>query len=137
MIYRFDDGSKIEIGWDIEGWDWANNDPTWLASHTSLANGGFFIHGGKVRHQKHIPNGSYGVAEFISILRDMAEGLENPTVRWSSDTGAGDIGLWLEGERAPTKDDALWLAKAKQREADKDKRDLEWILKKHPEWKQP
>ena len=134
MEYRLEDGSTIEIGWDIDGWDWDDDDYSWLASQLSLLDDGFFIHGGYIRHQKHIDHGDYSLEEFISKVRQLAVGLARPMVRWMDDTGGGDEGLWVEGIRSPIQQDVEALAKVRRRKDSEDKSALAAIRRRHPEW---
>ncbi len=55
MNYRMKDGSRVVIDWDVKDWDWDKHDFSWLSSQLSLPDSGFFIHGGRVRHQRHVP----------------------------------------------------------------------------------
>lgn len=121
---------------DIPGWDWDANDYSWLASESGLHVDGvsiFFIHGGRVRHQAHIPSGTYGIEEFCALVRERAKGLDDPIVCWS-DTGDGDLDLWVEGTRLPNKDDLERLESARSHEIYRDRLDAQHLKRRHPEW---
>lgn len=123
------------IGWDVPGWDWADRDYSWLSSKSGIYKDGvsvFFIHGGRVRHQGHIPHGSYGIDEFVAKIRSLAEGLDDPYVEWCSDTGGGDSDLWVEGTRAPNIDDAARLQAARERQERDDHLTLQGIRARNP-----
>lgn len=102
--------------WDVPGWDWDANDHSWLSSRSGISKDGvsiFFIHGGRIRHQAHLPYGWHTVDEFVAMVQERAEGLEDPRVVWSDDTGGGDRGLWIEGTRAPNEEDLARLQHAR------------------------
>lgn len=134
MKYRLEDGSEAEIGWDIDGWDWADQDYSWLSSQTHLPDDGFFIHGGYIRHQRHIPYRDYTVDNFLALIKEFAEGLENVQVVVSEDTGSGDHGFWVEGVRPPNQTDVEALIEVRRRRDHEDERNYKDILKRHPNW---
>ena len=120
--------------WDVPGWDWDEEDNAWLEAGvgdgtTSI----FFIHGGRIRHQAHIPEGHYTVEQFTELVHGYAEGLDNPHIVWLTDTGGGDCGLWVEGTRAPNVADLERLQKARERIARSDRLTLKSLRKKYPE----
>ena len=135
MKYHLADGSEAEIGWDIDGWDWGEHDFSWLSSQTQLPDEAFFIHGGHVRHQRHIPWGEYSVQDFIALVQRMGEGIENATVILSQDTGGGDPGFWVEGTRPPQIEDVEALIQTRKRRDRQDDHDYKAILKRHPDWR--
>jgi hypothetical protein len=123
------------IGWDVPGWDWPDNDYSWLEGGITVDGVSvFFIHGGRIRHQAHIPYGYYSVDEFTALLRKYAEGLDNPTLNWVDDTGGGEPGLWLEGTRAPTLADAARLREEREHLEQKDKLAFNYLKRQRPEW---
>lgn len=124
-----------DVKWDVPGWDWADGDYAWLdagvrVDDTSI----FFIHGGRIRHQAHVPFGTYSLEQFTALLYERAEGLDNPHVTWSSDTGDGDYGFWVEGTRPPHEDDLARLQKARERREHQDRVQYMTLRKAHPEW---
>lgn len=121
--------------WEVPGWDWHPNDSSWLDAGARLDGVSvFFIHGGRIRHQAHITCGRYTVDEFVALLRKHAEGLDNPVVRWSEDTGGGEAGLWVEGTRAPGREDLARLKAARRRQLQNDEMEAKALRRRHPEW---
>jgi hypothetical protein len=126
--------TKEDVGWDIPGWDWEPGDNAWLRSGvyengTSI----FFIHGGKIRHQAHLPYGDYKPDEFASLIAERAKGLEDPIVRWEEDTGGGDPGLWVEGVRPPNKEDLARLQSARDRQRRRDRLEIARLRRQYPD----
>lgn len=122
--------------WDVPGWDWEPGDYAWLSSASGLYLDGtsiFFIHGGRIRHQAHIPYGSYTVDEFAALLRDRAAGLDAPTVQWCEDTGGGNCGLWVEGTRPPNESDLARLHAARERQAREDEHTARSLRQRRPD----
>jgi|SRR3990167_433977 len=125
------------IGWDVPGWDWEPADFSWLSSKAGINKDGvwiFFIHGGRIRHQAHLPHGSYTVEEFIDWLHQRAAGLDGVRVNWMADTGGGDPDFWLEGTRPPNVEDVARLQSARDRQRRNDKNEFTRLKKLHPEW---
>ena len=114
--------------WNVPGWDWDRGDHAWLSSESGIYKDGtsiFFIHGGRIRHQAHIPYGLYAVEEFCSMIRERAAGLDDPKVCWSEDTGGGDQGFWVEGTRLPNDEDLARLQVARNDQALQDRADTD------------
>jgi hypothetical protein len=118
------------------GWDWPEDDFSWLTSKSGLTrnepDGGvtsiFFIHGGRIREQAHIPEGRHGLDTFIEALRSRATGLDDPCIVISySEDGTS---LWLEGTRMPREDDIHRLEAARERQRKEDDRILADINKR-------
>lgn len=125
------------VGWDVPGWDWPEGDYSWLASQSGLHVDGtsiFFIHGGRIRHQTHVPEGSYTLAEFTSLLAERMDGLDGPRVCWHLDTGNGEASLWVEGTRAPGPDDLNRLQAVRDQQTRDDRSALKGIQRRHPDW---
>ena len=120
------------------GWDWPVDDLSWVASKSGLRrkepDGGetsvFFIHGGRIREQAHIPYGFHDMEVFITLVRKCARGLDNPTVCWVADCGSGEPALWIEGTRIPREDDLLRLEAARKRQREEDDRTMKEIEKR-------
>jgi hypothetical protein len=128
--------------WDVPGWDWGDGDYAWLNSESGLYDpetqtSVFFIHGGRIRHQSHIPHGLYTLAEFQALWKQRAGRLDDPRLVWSEDTGDGDAGLWIEGTRAPDESDLARLQAARARALHADRIGYMSIRKRHPEWFTP
>lgn len=122
--------------WDVPGWDWDDNDFSWLSSRSGIHKDGtsiFFIHGGRIRHQARVPYGNYSVEEFCRLLQQRAEGLDDPIVRWMADTGGGDPGFWVEGTRAPNEEDLERLQHARDLQRRRDEIDARQLRKRRPD----
>jgi hypothetical protein len=117
---------QMGVLWNIPGWDWSEDDVSWLSMI-------FFIHGGRVRHQSHIERGTYTIDQFCDMVREKGEGLDQPMVCWS-DTGDGHADLWVEGTRPPQVDDLRRLKSARESQLREDKISYMVIRKRHPEW---
>jgi hypothetical protein len=112
------------------GWDWPEDDFSWLSSRSGLSrkesDGGytsvFFIHGGRIREQAHIPHGNFAPDKFLELITKRVAGLDKASVNWSSDTGGGDCGFWVEGTRLPTEDDLHRLMSAREQQLKDDAR---------------
>lgn len=122
--------------WDVPGWDWEPDDFSWLSSRSGIHKDGasiFFIHGGRIRHQAHIPDGSYPIEEFVALVTARAEGLDNPRVEWCEDTGGGSAALWVEGTRPPNDEDRARLQAARDRQRRDDEYAARELKKRRPE----
>lgn len=90
--------------------------------------------GGKIiREQRHVPEwgAPYGDFEgFITKLRKLAEGLDNPTIAWHKGHDDEGPSLFIQGERPRTAADDEWLKEAKARQDERDKRDVEYLTKR-------
>lgn len=120
--------------WDVPGWDWDQNDFSWLDAgvyHDGVSI--FFIHGGRIRHQGHISYGYHSIEDFIATVRRLADGLDNPRVCWVEDTGGGDPGLWVEGTRPPREDDLERLHAARDNRSRKDESQLRDLRRRRPD----
>jgi hypothetical protein len=109
--------------WDIPGWDWEEDDYAWLSSRSGIHKDGtsiFFIHGGRIRHQAHIPHGNYSVDEFCQMVRERAEALD-------------DADLWVEGTRPPNEDDLLRLQAARDRQRRHDDLEARELRRRRPD----
>ena len=129
--------SLEDIKWDVPGWDWEQDDFSWLSSRSGIHLDGtsiFFIHGGRIRHQADLPTGHHPLEGFIALLRARAEGLDDPQVVWVNDTGDGDNGLWVEGTRAPVEADVVRLQAARDRQRRHDEIAYAELKKRHPDW---
>lgn len=133
-----EDDHMTDVQWDVPGWDWDPSDYSWLSSRSGIHKDGvsiFFIHGGRIRHQAHVPHGWHTIEEFEQLIRERANGLDDPRVVWCEDTGGGDADLWVEGTRPPNADDLARLEEARARQAREDEftlRDIEARRKAHP-----
>lgn len=119
-------------------WDWPDGDHAWLSSQSGIhrvePDGSlvaiFFIHGGRIRHQAHLPFRRYTLAEFLDKVRALADGLDDPHVIWSNDSGDGDTSLWIEGTRLPNESDVARLNAAKEAQDQMDRINLQQIKKR-------
>ena len=135
MRYTLRDGSTVHVGWDTPGWDWDNDDYSWLRPADSVEDSGWFIHGGMIRHQRHIPVGEYSLEAFMELVTKLGTGLTRPMVLLMSDTGSGDPGFWVEGVRTPTLADVEGLVERRRSNERDDRRLFDRIRKQHPDWK--
>lgn len=122
--------------WDVPGWDWDEGDYSWVSSQSGIHKDGasiFFIHGGRIRHQAHIPYGWHTLDEFFALVRERAEGLDDPRVVWCEDTGGGDAGLWVEGTRPPNEDDLARLQHARDLQKRKDESAARDLRRRRPD----
>lgn len=126
-----------EVGWDIPGWDWDQNDYSWLSSQSGIHKDGasiFFIHGGRIRHQAHVPEGNYTLEEFTTFFNEKTKDLDDAYLCWTNDTGGGIAGLWVEGTRVPNEEDLERLKSAREHQERKDRMDAGLLKQRHPEW---
>lgn len=122
-----------EVGWDIPGWDWEPGDYSWLSSRSGLYHDGvsiFFIHGGRIRHQANLPDGTYSREEFLAWFDKHAEGLDDPRIVWMDDSGDGNAGVWLEGTRPPNESDLARLRAAREHQRLEDEINLRAIMQR-------
>jgi hypothetical protein len=116
---------------------WSEDDTAWLASESGwhgdingCQSSVFFIHGKKIREQRHVPEGSHRIAEMPALLERWSAGLPNASFVWLHDTGGGDAGLWIEGVRDPNEADIARLMQCRKRQLDNDRRELRWLQKR-------
>jgi hypothetical protein len=122
-----------DVRWDVPGWDWEEGDYSWLSSNSGIYKDGvsiFFIHGGRIRHQAHVPTGNYTLEEFVALFEERAAGLDDARLCWTEDSGGGSAGLWIEGTRAPNADDLARLQEARKRQEREDRINLRYIEKR-------
>jgi hypothetical protein len=125
-----------EPKWDVPGWDWDPADYSWLSSKSGIHKDDtsiFFIRGGRIRHQAHFPHGSHDVEDFIRLVRAKAEGLDDPYVVWTGDTGGGEAGLWVEGTRPPNETDLERLRHARAVQERNDERAARALKRRRPD----
>ncbi len=119
--------------WDRNDYSWLSSRSGWHGDVNGCPSSVFFIHGKKIREQRHIPYGEYPVASFPALLEHWAAGLPNARFFWCEDTGDGDSGLWIEGEREPNAADQDRLEQARTRERANAVRDYRSITEKFPD----
>lgn len=119
--------------WDAEDHAWLSSASGWRGDINGCNTSVFFIHGKQVREQRHVPNGSYQVAELPQLFEKWAEGLPDARLVWLEDAGNGDAGLWIEGVREPVEADWQRYEEASARERDRAIRALRDIRRKFPE----
>ena len=109
------------VRWNDPGWDWEPGDHSWLSSrsgtHRTSPDGGhtsvFFIHGGRIREQAHLPVGEFTLSRFQAMLEVRALELDEPRVRVVAEED-GSVGLWVEGTRPPNAEDLERLRVARE-----------------------
>ena len=114
---------------------WGMDDNAWLdAGWGGVINGCsssvFFIHGKRIREQRHIPEGNWPITEMLELVNHWAEGLPGSRLVMCADTGAGDPGFWIEGERDPNAEDLKRLEECRARRDRDDRRDYERLQRK-------
>lgn len=116
--------------WDEGDYSWLGSRSGWHGKLHGTDASVFFIHGKKIREQRHIPE-THGmpVEEFARKLREWSSGLPEPIVMWTRDSGGGDADLWIEGVREPNDADRHRLEEVKQREDAENRRQYERLRK--------
>jgi hypothetical protein len=119
---------------------WPKNDHSWLSSNSGwhgdingCQSNVFFIHGRKIREQRHIPYGSFAVADLPALFAKWSEGLPDARLLFMDDIGGGDPGIWIEGVREPTDADNSRLEEARARMRAKAVQDLDYIHRQFPD----
>ncbi len=107
--------------WPRDDYSWLSSRSGWSGDINGCPSSVFFIHGRKIREQRHIPEGSWSIAELAERLPMWANGLPDARLFWTSDTGGGDAGLWIEGVREPTAIDWKRLDEARARQDAEDR----------------
>jgi hypothetical protein len=95
----------------------------------------FFIHGRKIREQRQVPQGRWTIAQLHERLEQWSAELPNARLVWTQDTGDGDSGLWIEGEREPNEADWQRLREARAHQRRRDEEELARIQRRldaHP-----
>ena len=129
-------GEKCWCGedcWDSNDYSWLASNSGWFGDINGCESSVFFIHGKGIREQRRIPYGNYSLTELLALLPKWMDGLPNARLRWLFDTGDGECGLWIEGERKPNQDDVKRLEDVRIRMKEKAKRDLDYILLRYPD----
>ncbi len=119
--------------WDINDYSWLSSRSGWCGDINGCHSSIFFIHGKKIREQRHIPCGSFPISVLHKLLDKWADGLPNAQLVWSEDTGDGESGLWIEGVREPNNDDKERLAELRVLDYQKATEELKSIFKRYPE----
>ena len=119
--------------WDKNDYDWLDDSANWHGDINGCYASVFYIHGKMIREQRHIPYGSFPIAKLPNLIMYWAEGLANARLEHHEDTGDGDSGWWIEGERPPNEKDAARLEQARQQLRQKARRDLQWIHQRYPD----
>ena len=116
--------------WDADDYSWLSSNSGWRGTihgcHTSI----FFIHGKKIREQRHIPAGHWDIERATELLREWSRGLPNQILIWSHDTGDGDSDLWIDGIREPTAEDWQRLEECRAWQDQDDRRTYERLRRR-------
>src|SRR3990167_11131360 len=110
--------------WDKHDTAWLSSESGWHGEIDGCSVSVFFIHGKKIREQRHIPKQWGSVEDFIAKITRWSAGLTNPQFVYSLDTGDGDYGLWIEGIREPRPEDFVRLQEARARIRDQAQREV-------------
>lgn len=116
--------------WPSDDFAWLDSQSGWRGTFYGCQTSVFFIHGRKIREQRHVPAGRYDIAILPERFAEWARGLPNARLVWSRDTGDGDAGLWIEGERDADEDDLVRLREARERIERNDRREFERLKAK-------
>ena len=117
---------------------WAADDYSWLKAGWGGEISGcdaavFFIHGKKIREQRHFPEGEWPIDTIGAQFAAWAQGLPGARLVYHSDTGDGEPGWWIEGEREPNDEDLKRLREVQDRTEGKERRELERLRGKYGE----
>src|ERR1039458_3009473 len=120
--------------WDLPGWDWADGDYTWLSSQSGVYHDGvyiYFIHGGLIKHEVHVPEGSYAPDEFATFVAQQTAGLDHVRINYMSGGGDDPASLWVTGVRPPNESDLVRLQNARDTQERKDQSEIKRMRRKH------
>lgn len=116
--------------WDAGDYSWLASNSGWHGELHGCQTSIFFIHGRKIREQRHVPSGDWPLSQLPELLARWSTGLPNPRLAWYADTGDGDVGLWIEGEREPNEADNARLQEYRERQEREDRRVFERLKAK-------
>lgn len=116
--------------WDVDDYSWVSSRSGWHGELHGCQTSVFFIHGKKIREQRHTPEGRWGLDEMLQLLIEWSRGLPDPVFIWDRDTGSGDAGFWIEGVREPNDEDIARLQECRDRRDAEDRRTLERIQRR-------
>jgi hypothetical protein len=119
--------------WDKNDYSWLSSNSGWHGDINGCQSSVFFIHGKKIREQRHIPTGYFPVDEIPALFAKWSQGLPGARLTYSHDTGGGDWGLWIEGERDPNGEDWARLEAARERDKEKARREIAYAIQRFPE----
>ena len=121
--------------WPANDFSWLSSNSGWHGNINGCHSSVFFIHGKKIREQRDVPEGTYDINALLNLLVRWSQGLPNPRLVHTHDTGDGDWGLWIEGEREPNDEDWKRLEQARHSARQKAERDLADIRRRFPDLK--
>ena len=116
--------------WDKDDYSWLSSNSGWDGDINGCSSSVFFIHGRKIREQRHLPEGNWPVEQMFELVRRWSDGLPGARLVMTNDTGGGDAGFWIEGEREPNADDLSRLEECRERQSKEDRRNYERLQKK-------
>lgn len=116
--------------WDEGDYSWLSSNSGWGGEINGCDSLVFFIHGRKIREQRHLPEGDWPVSEMAELVKRWSEGLPNGRLVIMEDTGDGEPGFWIEGEREPNTEDWKRLDECRARQDEKDRREYERLQEK-------
>ncbi len=117
--------------WDRGDYSWLSSNSGWWGDINGCQSSVFFIHGKKIREQRHLPEGEWPIATIGAQFAAWAEGLPGARLVHHSDTGAGEPGWWIEGEREPTDEDLKRLEEVRERMEKKERRELKHLQERY------
>ena len=107
--------------WDADDSSWLSSNSGWHGDINGCPSSVFFIHGKRIREQRHIPVGDWPVADMVELVRRWSEGLPGARLVMSHDTGGGEPGFWIEGVREPNAADMKRLEECRARQEEDDR----------------
>ena len=117
--------------WDKDDYSWLASNSGWYGDINGCSSSVFFIHGKKIREQRHLPTGNWPISKIIELVAKWSEGLPNGRLVICEDTGDGDPGLWIEGERDPNDADLVRLQECRDRKKKEDLQELKRLTEKY------
>ena len=123
--------------WDAGDYSWLSDRSGWHGDINGCDSSVFFIHGKRIREQRHIPEGQWPIAAIGAQFEVWAKGLPGARLVYMGDTGGGDPGWWIEGEREPNDDDLVRLQEARNKAEQEERRQLGRLLEKFPTPERP
>ena len=117
--------------WDKGDYSWLASNSGWYGNINGCPSSVFFIHGKKIREQRHLPFGNWPISEMPALIALWAKGLPNGRLVICEDTGDGEQGFWIEGEREPNDTDNARLQECRERQDKRDQQEYKRLTDKY------
>ena len=117
--------------WDKSDSSWLSSNSGWYGDINGCRSSVFFIHSKRIREQRHIPEGNWPVDQMLELVGRWSEGLPGARLVMSHDTGGGESGFWIEGEREPNAADMKRLGECRERQEGRDRDEYERLQHKY------